>query len=538
VLVEEAHPVEISTIRDYLAVLRRHAWVVLLPIVLVPLAAVFLSLRQQSLYKASAQVFLKQQNLAATLAGVPDYSVFQDPATFAQTQVDLAQAPTVERRTVKAVGRPGDIALLARSSVTASANGDLLTFAVTLPDRALAPKLATAYARQYTLYRHELDTASVTRARKQLATRLASLRASGDEGTQFYKSLLSKDQQLETLQTLQTANAFVLRSASGAAQVQPRPVRYGILGLGIGVLLGIGLAFFLHALDTRIRSTSELSTRLGLPLLARIPAPSRRGRDDWSPAMLADPSGGQAEAFRMLRTALEFANLERHARTIMLTSAVESEGKSTTAVNLALALARRGLRVALLDLDLRRPAIARFFGLSEQPGVAEVALGHALLDEALRPIAIQSVDGAAPTNDGGRGTMQGVLNVLTAGPTPPDPGEFVETSVVGDVLAELADRFDIVLVDAPPLLHVNDALALSAKVDGLMLVARLSSLRRPMLAEIERVLTACPSAKLGLVVTGTEADEHYGYGTYRYSGYRSSRRKARAAAPGGSQRDG
>jgi tyrosine-protein kinase len=438
---------------------------------------------------------------------------------------------------VQAVGRPGDVALLARSSVTASANGDLLTFSTTLPDRALAPKLATVYARQYTRYRHELDTASVTRARKQLATRLASLRASGDEGTQFYKSLLSKDQQLQTLQALQTSNAFVFRPASGAAQVQPRPVRNGIIGLGLGILIGIGLAFLLHALDTRIRSASELSGRLGLPLLARIPPPSRRTRDDSNPAMLADPSGGQAEAFRMLRTNLEFANLERNARTIMLTSAVEGEGKSTTAVNLALAFARRGLRVALLDFDLRRPALARFFGLSEQPGVTDVALGHALLDETLRPIAIPSADGTGPTNGGRR--VQGVLNVLTGGPTPPDPGEFVETSVVRNLLQDVALRFQLVLVDAPPLLHVNDALALSAKVDGLLLVARLSSLRRPMLAEIERVLTACPSAKLGLVVTGIEAHEHYGYGSYRYrySEYGSSRRRARAAAPGGSQRE-
>lgn len=537
--VEEAeHPLEISTVRDYLAVLRRHARVALIPIVLLPIATVFLSLRQQPLYEASAQVFLRQQNLAATLAGVPDYSVFQDPSSFAQTQVDLAQSPTVARRTIRAVGRAGDDALLARSSVSASANGDLLSFSVTLPDRALAPKLASSYAREYTIYRHELDTASVSRARAQLKTRLDSLRAAGNEGTALYKSLLAKDQQLQTLQTLQTDNAFVFRSGDGAAQVQPRPARNGIIGLGLGLVLGIGAAFLAHALDTRIRSANELSARLGLPLLGRIPPPSRRARDEWDPAMLTDPSSGQAEAFRMLRTNLEFANLERGARTIMLTSAVEGEGKSTTAVNLALALARRGLRVALLDLDLRRSAIARFFDLNEQPGATDVALGHAFLEEALRPVAIPGADGVETFNGGVRGALQGVLNVLTAGPTPPDPGEFVETSVVTDLLAGLADRFEMVLVDAPPLLYVNDALALSAKVDGLMLVARLSSLRRPMLAEIERVLAACPSAKLGLVVTGIEPYEQYGYGSHRYYEYGSSKRRTRAAAPSGSERAG
>lgn len=509
---EAGQPLEISTVRDYLAVLRRHAWIVLVPMVLTPLAAVLLSLRQESLYEASAQVFLNRQNLAATLSSVPDYSVFEDPNQFAQAQVVLAQSPAVARRALQKVGRPGDHALLGRSSVTPSSNGNLLTFAVTLPDRELAPRLANGYARQYTIYRRELDNAPVSRARKQLETRLASLSDAGEQGSALYKSLESKDQQLETLQTLQTTNAIVLRPASGAAQVQPRPLRNGGLALGLGVVLGIGLAFLRHALDTRIRSTAELSRRLALPLLARIPPPSRRAKGDRNPSMLADPTSGQAEAFRMLRTNLEFVNLERHARTIMLTSAVESEGKTTTAVNLALALARRGMRVALVDLDLRRPAIARFLGLDEQPGLTDVALGHHYLDDALRPIAIPAAERGGPTNGGGAGTVRGVLNVLTAGPVPPDPGEFVETSVVKQLLDELAQRFDVVLVDSPPLLRVNDALALSAKVDGLVLVARLSSLRRPMLGELQRILSTCPAAKLGLVVTGTEEQGQYGYG--------------------------
>ena len=166
---------------------------------------------------------------------------------------------------------------------------------------------------------------------------------------------MDKEQRLRTIQALQASNSFVVQPARGASQVQPRPFRAGLLGLLVGLVLGLGLAFLREALDTRVRTAEEVSEALDMTLLARLPTPPKRLTSKDSLVMLEAPRSKESEAFRMLRTNLEFTNLEHGARVIMVTSALESEGKSTTASNLALALARSGRHVALADLDLRRP---------------------------------------------------------------------------------------------------------------------------------------------------------------------------------------
>jgi len=315
------------------------------------------------------------------------------------------------------------------------------------------------------------------------------------------------------------------RDAVGAAADGPKPVRDAILGFVLGAMLGIGLAFLWNALDTRIRGAAEVGDRLGLPLLARIPEPPRRLRNERKLVMLEDPNCAQAEAFRMLRTNLEFANLERGARTIMVTSGLEEEGKSTTVANLAVAFARTGKRVALVDLDLRRPMLARFFELNGRPGLTDVALEHVDLDEALAKVPIASPPEAADPDTNGHGRMHfngnvgmdGLLEVLPSGPLPPDAGEFIQSRVVRQILDELAVRADIVLIDAPPMLHVGDPMALTANVDAVVLVARLNVLRRPMVTEVRRMLGTAPSVTLGFVLTGAGGDESYetaGYYAY------------------------
>jgi non-specific protein-tyrosine kinase len=231
--------------------------------------------------------------------------------------------------------------------------------------------------------------------------------------------------------------------------------------------------------------------------------------------MLEEPNDDQAEAFRMLRTNLEFANLDRGARTIMVTSAVASEGKSTTVANLAAALARGGRHVVLVDLDLRKPSLHKFFDLGGKPGLTQVALGRARLEEALVQVPI--LDGSSNVARlNGAGRIPGTLEVLGTGPLPPNPGEFVGTRALQDVLASLASRAHLVLIDAPPLLSLGDALALTAKVDALFVVSRLKVVKRNLVDELKRVLDTCRAHKLGFVVTGANADSSYGYG---YGGY-------------------
>jgi tyrosine-protein kinase len=518
---------EHSSLRDYLQVLRRRKWIVLTAVVVVPVAAYFFSAQQQSKYRATAEVLLSRQNLSQSLNGVQDPTLSIQPDRLAQTQADLARVPPVVERTLRATDANGITAdeFTADSSVSAKTDADLLTFNYANHDPDLAARLATEYARQYIAYRTQLDTQALSKARTQVQDRITQLELGGDTKSALYASLVERDQQLQTMQALQTANASLVREAQGASKVQPRPTRNAILGLMLGLVLGVALAFLCEALDTKVRTSDEVARKLNLPILARIPAPPRQLRSANKLAMLADPDGTHAEPFRVLRTNVEFANLEVNAKTMMVTSAVEEEGKSTTVANLAVAFARSGKRTILVDLDLRRPFQHRFFPLGRRPGLTDVALRHASIDEGLAPYPLTDGPSWSLRNrlsGNGTVTIAGRLEVIGTGPLPPNPGEFLGSHVLDEILAQLAGRADLVLIDAAPLLRVGDALALSAKVEAMLIVARIDRLRRPILRELQRTLEASRAKPLGLIVTAADADESYGYGysyKQRYAGY-------------------
>jgi succinoglycan biosynthesis transport protein ExoP len=511
-----------SSLRDYLGVLRRRVWLFVLVALLVPVVVVALSLSQEKSYRAEAEVLLTRENLAASLAGATDWpAALESSERFAQTQADVAQVPAVARRALKRAGlsdrSPRDF--LAVSEVTPKPDSNLLTFSVTDPEPNAAIRLANEYARQYTIYRRTLDTAAVVAARRQIESRIDELEQAGERKRSAYDTLLERAQELRTVEALKTSTATLIHPADTTTQVQPRPVRNGVLGLILGLSLGVGLVFLREMLDTRVRSADEVSARLHLPLLARIPEPPRRFRDGKSLPMVVEPHGVSAEPFRMLRTNFELANLDVGARSILFTSGVEEEGKSTTIANLAASLARAGRHVVLVDLDLRRAALARFFGVKDRPGLTDVALGRLELGAAIRPVTLADPEekGGVAASGNGASPKQGRLEILTSGRLPPEPGEFAESRALTDVLLDLWNRADYVLIDAPPLLRVHDAMALSAKVDALVVVTRLNVLRRPMLSELHRILANSPVKKLGFVLTGVGREEGYDYTAYDYA---------------------
>ena len=271
--------------------------------------------------------------------------------------------------------------------------------------------------------------------------------------------------------------------------MRPATTRNIAMGFGLGLVIGLVLVSLAEALDTRIRHSDEVVGWLGLPLLTRIPIPPRSLRKAGSLGMLDDEGGLQTEAYRKLRINLDFANLQIKARTIMVTSASEQEGKSTTVGNLAVALARAGRRVVLVDLDLRKPYLDHFFDLTGRPGLTDVALGNVTLDQALWSIPVPGSDG---------GPQAGSLHVLPSGPMPPNPADLIESSVVSEVLLDLAERADVVLLDSAPLLPVSDGIVLSNKVDAMLIVVRATTVKRPVLAELQRVLCVVPGREARL----------------------------------------
>jgi polysaccharide biosynthesis transport protein len=521
-------PEQTSALHQYLRTLRRRKWIVLQALILTPLAAAFLSLRQQPQYQATASVLLGDETVASLLAGSAD-SASADRV--AQTQADIARTPEVLSRAIARVRGAGKVTvdgLLSRSSVSPRTNSDVLDFRVEDESASRAKALATSYAQQFVAFRSRLTLDALDRALAQVQRRIDDLKARG-AGAGTVAALEKRAHDLMSAQASSGSQASLLRPATEAVRLGPHPVRNIVLGVMLGLALGVGLAALWDALDTRVRSVAEIRDLLGLPLLGRVRAPSRRVGDEL--VMQSDPYGREAEAFRILRANLDFANVDRSARVIMLTGAVDGEGRSTTVANLAVACALAGRKVVLADLDLRHPSIGRFFALDGRPGLTDVALGHVDLEDVLAPVALRG----GPESDVGTRLdrpldPRGSLEVLPAGPAPLDSGEFVGSRAVQDVLEALEQRVDLVLVDAPPLLPVGDARTLSATVHALVLVTNLEFANRPMLQELRRVLDACPTRVLGFVSTGVDEaqDDHYG-GFYEHRTGRYPRAKERAA---------
>ena len=316
----------------------------------------------------------------------------------------------------------------------------------------------------------------------------------------LYPGLTQQYNQLRTAEQLLTSTASVVRPGTDAIQVQPKPIRNGILGGLIGLLLGVGLVVVREGLNTRVRDPEEVESILGLPMIGRVPRPSRRHGANGGLAMLDSPDAPETESYRMIATNLGFVNLDRGARSIMVTSAADGEGKSTTVANLAIAMARAGSRVALIDFDLKRPSLDALFDLDAAQfgvGVTGVALGQISLDDALIRIPVSDVDPA------------GSLDVLLTGQVPPDSAQFIASQRVTDLISRLSDRYDVVLIDAAPMVQASDAVALAGKVDAVIAVAGLSHVRRGTLEELRRILDSTPVATLGFVLTGVPMDDAY-----------------------------
>lgn len=283
-----------SVLLSRLSMLDRQKWIVLLAMIVVPLIAFAVSSSQQRLYQASVTVLINEQNPTAAALNLTAAAA-SPPDRYAATQAALARAGIVAQRTVKAAKVPGRRAgeLLANSSVTVNPNADLLVFSVSDPSPAAARKLALAYATQFKVYRHRLDTQSLAVALADVRRKLDAIAASGDIASPLFRTLTDSYRSLQSLQTLQAAgpSTLVVGPAGNVSLVQPKTRRNLILGILAGLALGIGLAFLREALDTRVHSAEEMQARLGLPLLGHLPRPHRRLAESDRRAGRAEPAG-------------------------------------------------------------------------------------------------------------------------------------------------------------------------------------------------------------------------------------------------------
>lgn len=281
--------------------------------------------------------------------------------------------------------------------------------------------------------------------------------------------------------------------------VSPRVPLNIALGLLVGLALGVGIAVLREVLDTRVRGERDIEQVLDVPLLGGVAFdPKAKER----PLIVqVDPKSPRAEAFRTLRTNLQFLELGSTSRSFVITSSLQSEGKSTTTANLAITMRDSGQNVLIIDADLRRPKVHKYFGIEGAVGMTDVLLGRVNLEDAIQPWGPRE------------------LHVLPAGTIPPNPSELLGSAAMKQLIEVLSTRYDTILFDAPPLLPVTDAAILSKSASGAILVVAAGRVHKQQLAAAASALENVGARLLGAVPTllPTKGPDAYGYGRYGYS---------------------
>ncbi|WP_338780297.1 polysaccharide biosynthesis tyrosine autokinase [Streptomyces sp. DG1A-41] len=284
------------------------------------------------------------------------------------------------------------------------------------------------------------------------------------------------------------------KATTPAAPVSPRPLLNLAVGVLGGLLVGAGLVVLRETLDTTLKTSRALTEFSGLPGLGSIPYDKQAPRRPL--VTTAGQHSPRAEAFRKLRTNLQFAQVDDRPRIIMVTSSVPGEGKTNTAANLALSLAEAGASTCLVDCDLRRPCVAKTFGLVQDAGLTTVLIGQARVGDV-----IQQADDR--------------LAVLASGPKPPNPTELLGSTRMSELLSELTSTYDVVIIDTAPLLPVADTLGLAPLAQGTLLVVRASKTSRDQVRASVEALERVGSRALGTVFSMAAAPKGAGYDTYR-----------------------
>lgn len=511
-----------TTLRDHLATIRRHRWVLVLCIAIFGGAAIAYSASQDPKYRSEASLSFREPTQDAELIGV---AAFRSSTPEERAAVGAEQAN--EREVLEAARRR----LRLRDSVSSlddkvEARAEVRTNLVVVQAEDEDPRRAAALA-------NAVADETVRAARRVQRARYNDLIRTTTR--QYRRSLRGNDpiriaqrrdfeQRLVQLRATRdfTSPAQVTEAASIPEDpFAPKPARNAAIGLGAGLLIGIGMAFLLGALDRRLRSVRDITDEADLPLLGAV------RNEALGQVNAAGPDGSpddvDLEAFRIVRTNLEYLNVDDPPRRILVTSAMPEEGKSTVASSLAAAIALSDRRVLVVECDLRRPVFAERFGIAGEPGLTDYLAGRAEPGDVVRAVNV----GAAATNGSGPGPASGgsVLAVLPAGAASNRPAELLGSERFKTLLDEVSSVYDVVILDSPPLLAVGDALELVERADAVLLCVRANRTTRDQLRSASMALSRLPDRPSGVVVTGTspgDGDE-YGYYSYAYSAYATRR---------------
>jgi capsular exopolysaccharide synthesis family protein len=495
------------TFGSYVGILRRRKWWVIAAAMLGLVALLGYSLTQPKMYSASAQLLVQPASSEATASGGPQPITQTDVLT----ELQLVTSAPVKRAVVaKHLGSVPNVS----AAEVGLTNVILVTASSANPARAAL--VANAYATAFVAYQRSVTINNLALAEAQLTQQIGTIAAEAKSASAAQASALLTDEAAlkEQLAQLQVSGAVVTTAGvqlvtpatAPTSPSSPKKSRDAVLGLILGLLVGIGLAFVFEHLDDTVYLKEEVERlTAGSRVLALVPTVgSWKNRRQALVITATEPNSIAGEAYRALRTSLQFAALDGHVRVILVTSAGEDEGKSATAANLGVVLASAGERVAIVSCDLRRPRLGQFFGLDEQVGITTVLLGQRSLEEALQPV---------PGIDG--------LSFLATGERPSDPTGVLAQPELAGVFNQLRKMFDLVIVDSPPLLPVTDAVILAQVVDATLLVVAAGQTQAKDLRRAVEGLSLVHATTIGVVLNEVTQATGYGYGYGKHYGYRT-----------------
>ena len=470
-----------ATLRDYVRVVARRKWLVFGVAAAVTALVLAYAFVQTPMYKASALLIYESPlNVADPLST----GSYVDPT---QMQVELNSIagaianPEVSgsARTALGSGIPPSTYTVTAAPTSQSSQSTTGTASITAvsPGAETAARAANAYATAFVASRKAIEQQQVRAAEEVVQTKLASYTTTQERASADYQTQFQRLQDLQILENTVTGDFRVLTPATVPSQpFSPRPKRDGAMGLLGGLILGVAIVLLLDQFDTRVRTVTEATAILGMPVLGTVRKMSARVLDEQPLFAVGGSHSPAAEGIRKLRASLEFANVDGDLGSLFITSSVQHEGKTLTVCNLAVSIAASGRRVLLVDGDLRRPQVHRYLGLRNTAGLSTALTGkgdwrqaaHSYSDSARIP-RVRTIDGSSISSDG-----DSRLHVLTSGPVPPNPAEIIASKSFASLMAEVHAEFDMVIVDAPALLAVGDTAAIANCVDGLVFLVDLT----------------------------------------------------------------
>ncbi len=496
-------------LRSFVAVIRARAVLIAACLLITTGVAFAASLVLPATYEASTELVAGP----ALTANVTDVNQLQTAQQIAATYAAVVQTQQLAQQVVDKLGLPvsaGD--LVKQISVSVSADAPVITIKVTDPSAARSAAIANAVAQQLidrsttiSGYNQQLIKSiqdQITTIQGQLTTDQAAIAAlnlkkqqgplsDADQATlvQLQQDVIANQTNLTALLTSQasvsaTPLTVVDQAVVPSDKASPKPLLNTALGLALGLVLGLGLAFGGAALDDTYKTADELRQELDLPILGtlgRLPDAAQRS-GIYRLVMLLYPRSAAAEAFRTMRTNVEFADIDTGLHSILVTSPATGDGKSTVAANLALAFAQAGRRTVLVDADLRKPTIHELFDLTNTYGLTTLIRSDVIsLGQVIRTVDEPN------------------LRVVTSGPLPPNPAELLGSNRMRTIIENLKTDADLVIFDTPPSAAVTDAAVLASLIDGTVLVVAAGATRRQAVRAVDEVLTRVGGRVIGVV---------------------------------------